>query len=185
MGRECHASLPFSMVVTSIGITRTRDQLPISGCLQIRNLIFSTVGATSVEKMGHRVLFLLSGAIMLVSYITIASLSGGFAATGSTPLGIAVMPFLSIYFAGYVVFDNMFNTFVNPIALDVIGWKYYFVFVGVLSCYEISVCFLDPETRGYTLGQMAVVSDEHAANNWPVGVLSKRAVVRSKWSEHI
>ena len=73
----------------------------------------------------------------------------------------------------------------STIALDAIGWKYYFVFVGVLICYEIKVYFLYPEIRGYTLEPMAVVFDEYAADNWPVGALSKRAVVRSKWSEHI
>lgn len=90
-----------SIVLSSIGITQTHDQLLISGCLQIWNLIFSTIGAMSVERMVRRVLFLLSCVIMLVSYITITGLSGGFAATGSTPLGTAVVPFLFIYFAGY------------------------------------------------------------------------------------
>lgn len=90
-----------SIMLSSIGITQTHDQLLISGCLQIWNLIFSTIGAMSVERMGRRVLFLLSGVIMLVSYITITGLSGGFSATGSIPLGTAVIPFLFIYFAGY------------------------------------------------------------------------------------
>lgn len=89
------------LVLKGIGITKTRDQLLISGCLQIWNLIFATVGASFVEKVGRRTLFLLSGVIMLVSYITIAGLSGGFYTTHHQAVGTAVVPFLFIYFAGY------------------------------------------------------------------------------------
>lgn len=90
-----------ALVLKGVGITETRDQLLISGCLQIWNLIFATIGATLVEKAGRRVLFLLSGAIMLVSYVTIAGLSGGFYTTHTKAIGTAVVPFLFIYFAGY------------------------------------------------------------------------------------
>lgn len=90
-----------ALVLSGIGITTTRDQLLISGCLQIWNVIFATVGASLVEKAGRRTLFLLSGAIMLVSYITIAGLSGGFYTTHVQSVGTAVVPFLFIYFAGY------------------------------------------------------------------------------------
>ncbi|KAJ5618334.1 sugar transporter (hexose transporter) [Penicillium herquei] len=165
-----------SLVLEGIGITKTRDQLLISGCLQIWNLVFATVGASLVEKVGRRTLFLLSG---------------GFYETGHQAVGTAVVPFLFIYFAGYdialtplltaypcevwpfrlrsrgltvawvsVVFGNMFNTFVNPIALDSIGWKYYFVFVAVLIAYEITVYFSYPETRGHTLEDMAMIFDK-------------------------
>ncbi|KAJ6150944.1 hypothetical protein N7470_007538 [Penicillium chermesinum] len=52
-----------------------------------------------------------------------------------------------------------FNTFVNPIALAAIGWKYYFVFLGVLITFGITAYFFYPETRGYTLEQIAVIFD--------------------------
>lgn len=52
-----------------------------------------------------------------------------------------------------------FNTFVNPIALERIGWKYYFVFIVVLIILGITVYFFYPETRGHTLEQMAVIFD--------------------------
>ena len=57
----------------------------------------------------------------------------------------------------------MFNTFVNPIALDAIGWKYYFVFVAVLIAYETTVYFAYPETRGHTLEYMAIIFDKDMA----------------------
>lgn len=56
-----------------------------------------------------------------------------------------------------------FNTFVNPIALDSIGWKYYIVFVVVLMIMLVTVIFTYPETRGRSLEQIAVIFDGDAA----------------------
>lgn len=52
-----------------------------------------------------------------------------------------------------------FNTFVNPIALERIGWKYYIVFIVMLIILGLTVYFFYPETRGHTLEQMAVIFD--------------------------
>lgn len=51
------------------------------------------------------------------------------------------------------------NTFVNAIALDAIGWKYYFVFIVMLIILLLCAYFGYPETRGYTLEQIAVIFD--------------------------
>lgn len=65
-----------------------------------------------------------------------------------------------------VVVANFFNTFVNPIALESIGWKYYILFVVVLVVMGFTVYFFYPETRGYTLEHMAVLFDgEDAARS--------------------
>lgn len=90
-----------AMVLDTVGITATKDQLLISGCLQIWNLLFGAVGALLVDRAGRRPLFLISASVMLASYITITGLSGSFASTGSAPTGTAVIPFIFIYFAGY------------------------------------------------------------------------------------
>ncbi|KAL3462487.1 general substrate transporter [Aspergillus heterothallicus] len=179
-----------SMVLDTVGITETRDQLLISGCLQIWNLGFAAVGASLIERAGRRPLFLTSAAVMLTSYIIITGLSGSFAETGAAPTGTAVIPFLFIYFAGYdialtplltaypceiwpfalrsrgltiawlsAIFALIFNTFVNPIALAAIAWKYYFAFVAVLVCYGGTAFFFYPETKGYSLEHVAFVFD--------------------------
>lgn len=54
----------------------------------------------------------------------------------------------------------IFNTFVNPIALEAIGWKYYIVYVVLLVVYGVIVYFFYPETRGYSLEEMALVFDK-------------------------
>ena len=52
-----------------------------------------------------------------------------------------------------------FNTFVNPIALAAIAWRYYIVFIVVLVVFGVTAYFFYPETKGYSLEQIAVIFD--------------------------
>jgi MFS family permease len=63
------------------------------------------------------------------------------------------LTFLSTYISLF------FNIFVNPIALEAIGWKYYLVFVGILVVVNVTIYFYYPETAGHSLEEMAVVFD--------------------------
>ncbi len=56
-----------------------------------------------------------------------------------------------------------FNIFVNPIALDHIGWKYYIIFAVVIVVMTIIIYFIYPETRGHSLEEMASIFDGEAA----------------------
>jgi len=56
-----------------------------------------------------------------------------------------------------------FNLLVNPIALDSIAWRYYFVYVGILVGVCLVVWVWYPETRGRSLEEMAVVFDGEGA----------------------
>lgn len=66
------------------------------------------------------------------------------------------------------------NTFVNGIALDKLGWKYYILFCILLFFWIVFVWFAIPETRGHTLEQMAVVFDGEDA------VLTQTVVLHEK-----
>ncbi|KAL7416518.1 general substrate transporter [Mrakia frigida] len=63
------------------------------------------------------------------------------------------------------------NQLVNPIALEAIGWKYYFVYIGILAFLLVAQYLWYPETRGYTLEEIAVVFDSppraHAEESIP------------------
>jgi hypothetical protein len=73
---------------------------------------------------------------------------------------------------------SFFNVFVNAIALEAIGWKYYFVFIAVLVVMLFTVYFCYPETRGYTLEQVAVIFDgDSAAATAPETVQEKVEVL--------
>jgi MFS family permease len=52
-----------------------------------------------------------------------------------------------------------FNNYVNPIALEAIGWKYYIVYCVWLLVELIVVYFFYPETKGPTLEEMAKIFD--------------------------
>ncbi|UPL03638.1 hypothetical protein LCI18_014572 [Fusarium solani-melongenae] len=140
----------------------------------------------SVDHLGRRMLFLISAWGMLVSFIIISGLSGGFATTGTAAICIAVIPFLYIYYAFYDIalichiaeiwpyqlrargmalgqmstyFAIFFNVFVNPIVLEAIAWKYYLIYVAILIIFVLNIYFCYPETKGYTLEEMAVIFD--------------------------
>ncbi len=51
----------------------------------------------------------------------------------------------------------IFSGFVNPVAMDAISWKYYIVWTCWLAVEIGVVYFVFPETRGYTLEEVAVV----------------------------
>lgn len=51
----------------------------------------------------------------------------------------------------------MFNSFVNPIALEAIAWKYYIVYIVILFFITMIVYLFYAETKGYTLEEIADV----------------------------
>lgn len=90
-----------AIVLRTIGITSVTHQTLIAGLLQVWNLLFAVAAALSVDRVGRRPLFLTSASVMLVAYILVTALSGSFAESGSASTGVAVIPFLFIFFAGY------------------------------------------------------------------------------------
>ncbi|KAI7505100.1 general substrate transporter [Hortaea werneckii] len=89
-----------------------------------------------------------------------------------TPLSIAypveILPFslrakglavnlTTVFGAGF------FNQFCNPIALEAIEWKFYFVYIGTLAAMIPTIYFLFPETKGRTLEEISKVFDGDAA----------------------
>ncbi|KAK3898643.1 hypothetical protein C8A05DRAFT_18811, partial [Staphylotrichum tortipilum] len=54
-----------------------------------------------------------------------------------------------------VRFAVFFNTYVNPIALDSIGWKYYIVYCIWILVEIATVYFLFPETHNRTLEELS------------------------------
>jgi MFS family permease len=88
-------------VLKTVGITSVTQQTLISGFLQIWNLIIAVSAALTVDLFGRRPLFLASCGGMLTCYIIISGLSGSFANTAAATTGIAVIPFLFIYYGFY------------------------------------------------------------------------------------
>jgi MFS family permease len=60
-----------------------------------------------------------------------------------------------------------FNILVNPIALEAIAWKYYFVFLTVLAVSFVAMYFVFPETSSRLLEDVAVIFDGEDALTAP------------------
>ncbi|EIW73027.1 hypothetical protein TREMEDRAFT_25510, partial [Tremella mesenterica DSM 1558] len=53
----------------------------------------------------------------------------------------------------------LYNSLVNPVALEAIGWRYYCMFAGLLVIQTVIAYFLIMETKGLTLEDIAVLFD--------------------------
>lgn len=94
-------SFYLTKVLNTVGVTTASEQLIITASLQIWNLLCGITAAFLVERVGKRSLFHASAIVMIISYTLITGLSGGFAEYHDRSVGLAVIPFLFIYFAGY------------------------------------------------------------------------------------
>ncbi|KAB8073073.1 hexose transporter protein [Aspergillus leporis] len=90
-----------SPILKSVGVTAPVQITLINSGLALWNLILAGIAAVYCDKAGRRPLFLVSIVGMLCAYIVVMGLSAGFANTKQHPLGIAVIPFLFIYFGFY------------------------------------------------------------------------------------
>jgi len=118
----------------------------------LTNALFNTIHSAAAARATVPFIFIfylfydLAYAPMLVSY-TLEILPFGIRAKGFAVMNITVSLALA------------FNQFVNPWALDAIGWKYYLFYCGWL-CFElIFVLTYVIETRGRTLEETAVLFD--------------------------
>lgn len=57
-----------------------------------------------------------------------------------------------------------FNQFVNPVALQRISWKYYFVYVGVLIVVLVFIILYVPETKGLPLDEVHKMFDRQPSD---------------------
>ena len=91
------------IILTNSGITSVTSQTLINGCLQIWNLICAVTAAILVDHLGRRFLFLFSSIGMFVCQVIISGLSGSYANTGNKSTGLAVVPFLFLFYGSYDV----------------------------------------------------------------------------------
>jgi hypothetical protein len=57
------------------------------------------------------------------------------------------------------------NTYVNPIALRNVGWKFYIFFLCTTSTILVIIYFFFPEIKGLTLDEISVVFDAGRLGN--------------------
>ncbi|KAK1713491.1 hexose transporter [Colletotrichum lupini] len=75
--------------------------------------------------------------------------------------------------------------FVNPIGLENIGWRYYIVFCCFLVAFFVLTWVLFPETKGYSLEEIAVIFDgPQAVENFEDAPESKEEKILAKGGIH-
>lgn len=70
----------------------------------------------------------------------------------------------------------VFNSYVNSIALDAIGWKYYLVYLGLLFVFLAIIYFFYPETKGMVLEGVAVQFEGERAAVVKAGITPETVV---------
>ncbi|VUC29172.1 unnamed protein product [Clonostachys rosea] len=179
-----------SPILTSLGITSTSEQLNILIGLQVFNFVISVLASMAVDRVGRRPLWIGSTAGMLVLFSILMGLSAAFAQNQVPALGKANIPFLFLFLGAYdplalsypveiltytmrtkgqaiFVFLQTLgmsvNTWVNPIALEALQWKYYGVYVVILVAVLVIIFFWFPETKNLTIEEIAVIFDGERA----------------------
>lgn len=103
-----------------------------------------------------------------ISMIPFLFLFNAFYAVAFTPIPMLYVPEISSYAlraksaALLLLSQNVaqaFNQFVNPVALAAIAWKYFIVYVAVISFYIVMFYFFCRETKGLTVEEASEVYD--------------------------
>jgi hypothetical protein len=90
-------------ILRQVGITSPPQLSGINGGIAIFSWFAAMGGASLSDRFGRRSLFLTSLAGALVSFVFITGLSGGFATTQNSKVGVAMIPFLFIFNGFYAL----------------------------------------------------------------------------------
>lgn len=128
----------------------------LAGCLA--SFVFITALSGSFATTGH--------AATGVAMIPFLFIFNAFYALAFTPIPMLYTPEISPFSlraksaALLLLSQNCaqaFNQFANPVALAAIAWKYFIVYVAVISIYLVLFFFFCRETKGLTVEEAAVV----------------------------
>lgn len=154
-------SVAGALMVDRIG-RRTLYLTSLSGMLVsyiIWTILTSRFAATSNIPLGYGVV-----AMIFIFYV--------FYDIGTLPLfqayTVEIWPYryrsnglALVYITAYA--SLIMNLFVNPIALERIGWKYYIIYCCLIAITLVGVYTMFPETRGHTLEEIARVFEGESA----------------------
>lgn len=76
-------------------------------------------------------------------------------------------------------------SFVNPIAIEALSWKYYIVFCVLLVVILATTWFLFPETKGHSLEEIAEIFDGPGYRGRVSERMWKEDVLKADQDKHI
>ncbi|KAJ5103767.1 hypothetical protein N7532_004296 [Penicillium argentinense] len=183
-------------ILKSVGIESSYDQSMINGALTIWCFLVA-LGCSSflVDILGRRLLFMIAGVGMLITFSIWTGCSAEYAQTGNQSAGSTVIAMIFLFYgvAGFAwpgltvaypaeilpfsirakglavtmavtALSSVFNQYVNPIGLESLQWRFYFVYIAILVVECLCIWFLFVETKGPTLEEIAKLFDGEHAN---------------------
>lgn len=133
------ASYYLTLVLDTIGITKTKDQTLINGILKIFHWFVAIfLGAMLIDRLGRRTLFLASTAGMLVSYIAWTALTAHSVESGGAAIGRVVVGFI---FINYFFYDIAWTLLLQAYTVEIFPYtlrgrglsiSYISAFVGLI-----------------------------------------------------
>ncbi|KAM0193836.1 hypothetical protein ACHAPA_009000 [Fusarium lateritium] len=164
-------------IMDNVGITKAETQLGISAGMKTQGLVVNTAFAFFIDKLGRRPMYLAStvGTCVIFNFWTIVSarydiepnkalgyafvaltfiyglfydLKSGLMANYTTeilPYGLRAKGFTWLNFC--VTAALFFNQYINGIALEAMGWKYYIIYCVFLGFEVYIIYFFLIETR--------------------------------------
>ncbi|GAW03554.1 sugar transporter [Lentinula edodes] len=171
----------YTTVFDLVGITDATTQTGIQAGLSMFTW-FCQIAAVYVGKyVGRRKILLFIWPTLLLSLVGLCVSSGVFAnaSENNNRAGVATVALVWIYLGffnasmqtfsmrskGLLVWNTVsqlmsaYVTWVDAIALDAIGYKYYIVYMPLVVIQWVLVYFYMVETKGYTLEEIATVFD--------------------------
>ena len=80
--------------------------------------------------------------------------------------------------------SSVFNQYVNPIGLQHLQWRYYFVYIAILVIECLCIWFLFVETKGPTLEEIAELFDGKDANIGKVSLVDEAKMEATETEHH-
>lgn len=92
-----------SPILASLGVTNTYVQLRILIGMHCWNLVISSCSSIFIDKLGRRPMWLTATSGQMTTMAVIMGLSASYAKTGTTAVGVAVVPFFFFFYGFYNV----------------------------------------------------------------------------------
>jgi sugar porter (SP) family MFS transporter len=176
-------------ILKNVGITSPQAQLGYNGGLTTFSLITNIYFSFFVDKWGRRPIQLIASAGMLVAFTIWTIIAARYAISPETGEGKGVLAMIFLYYFWYNLKSGMmssysteilpynlrakgfnllnvsqdavlfFNQYVNSIALNNIGWKYYIFYCCFLALEVTIIYFFFVETRYMPLEEISKIFD--------------------------
>jgi sugar porter (SP) family MFS transporter len=136
-------------VLTSVGIVDPTIQLLINGILQIWNLAWALLASSLVERLGRRLMFMMSVVGMTIFFTMQTICTARYRIAGDKRAGNAVIAFIFLYYAAYdIAFTPLIVTYTLEILPYNIRAKGFTIFNFTISLALIFNQYVNPIALG-------------------------------------